>query len=75
MDHSWILLLYFVQLFSSLKSILTDVTGTKKDKKEMEKPVISPPTNFEHTVHVGFDAITGEFTVCINTRIQFLKTS
>lgn len=30
----------------------------------MEKPIISPPTNFEHTVHVGFDAITGEFTVC-----------
>lgn len=39
--------------------------GTKKERKEMEKPVISPPTNFEHTVHVGFDAITGEFTVCI----------
>lgn len=32
----------------------------------MEKPVISPPTNFEHTVHVGFDAITGEFTVCVS---------
>jgi p21-activated kinase 1 len=28
-----------------------------------EKPNISYPTNFEHTVHVGFDAITGEFTV------------
>lgn len=27
------------------------------------KPNISYPTNFEHTVHVGFDAITGEFTV------------
>ncbi|GLV41577.1 p21-activated kinase [Carabus blaptoides fortunei] len=27
-----------------------------------EKPNISYPTNFEHTVHVGFDAITGEFT-------------
>ncbi|XP_031626652.1 serine/threonine-protein kinase PAK 1 isoform X2 [Contarinia nasturtii] len=26
------------------------------------KPNISYPTNFEHTVHVGFDAITGEFT-------------
>lgn len=28
-----------------------------------EKPNISYPTNFEHTVHVGFDAVTGEFTV------------
>ncbi|XP_035210147.1 serine/threonine-protein kinase PAK 2-like isoform X3 [Stegodyphus dumicola] len=36
--------------------------STKKERKELEKPVISPPTNFEHTVHVGFDAITGEFT-------------
>lgn len=40
--------------------------STKKDKKKdsdyNEKLVISPPTNFEHTVHVGFDAITGEFT-------------
>lgn len=26
------------------------------------KPEISYPTCFEHTVHVGFDAITGEFT-------------
>lgn len=32
-----------------------------KDNKD--KPNISYPTNFEHTVHVGFDAITGEFTV------------
>ena len=30
-----------------------------------DKPKISYPTNFEHTVHVGFDAITGEFTVSI----------
>ena len=35
--------------------------------KENEKPVISLPSNFEHTVHVGFDPHTGEFTVC---RIQ-----
>jgi len=28
-----------------------------------DKLVISPPSNFEHTVHVGFDAHTGEFTV------------
>lgn len=30
------------------------------DKK---KPEISHPTHFEHTIHVGFDPNTGEFTV------------
>ena len=35
----------------------------KGDKRENEKPNISYPTNFEHTIHVGFDALTGEFTV------------
>ena len=34
-----------------------------KKNKEDSKPNISYPTNFEHTVHVGFDAVTGEFTV------------
>lgn len=33
-----------------------------KVKGREDKPNISYPTNFEHTVHVGFDAITGEFT-------------
>ncbi|CAG9854943.1 unnamed protein product [Phyllotreta striolata] len=28
-----------------------------------DKPNISYPTNFEHTVHVGFDPISGEFTL------------
>eukprot|EP00794_Sanderia_malayensis_P011044 gene11044-12209_t len=27
-----------------------------------KKPEISLPTQFEHTVHVGFDPVTGEFT-------------
>lgn len=35
----------------------------KKNKDGGDKPNISYPTNFEHTVHVGFDAVTGEFTV------------
>lgn len=34
-----------------------------KHKVKDDKPNISYPTNFEHTVHVGFDAVTGEFTV------------
>ncbi|XP_045117128.1 serine/threonine-protein kinase PAK 3-like isoform X5 [Portunus trituberculatus] len=33
-----------------------------KRHKEADKPNISYPTNFEHTIHVGFDACTGEFT-------------
>lgn len=36
-----------------------------KVKENKDKPNISYPTNFEHTVHVGFDAVTGEFTVCL----------
>lgn len=28
-----------------------------------KKPEISYPTQFEHTIHVGFDPVTSEFTV------------
>lgn len=42
-----------------------------KVKENKDKPNISYPTNFEHTVHVGFDAVTGEFTVgSPNTRVS-----
>jgi hypothetical protein len=34
-----------------------------KTIKKDDKPIISAPSNFEHTVHVGFDPTTGEFTV------------
>ncbi|XP_047353222.1 serine/threonine-protein kinase Pak isoform X2 [Vespa velutina] len=37
--------------------------GKMKVKENKDKPNISYPTNFEHTVHVGFDAVTGEFTL------------
>ena len=30
-----------------------------------KKPEISYPTQFEHTIHVGFDPVTGEFTVSL----------
>ena len=44
--------------------IIFEFTGGKIYKlRENEKPVISPPSNFEHTIHVGFDPHTGEFTV------------
>lgn len=45
--------------------------GKMKVKENKDKPNISYPTNFEHTVHVGFDAVTGEFTVCLTCIIQF----
>ncbi|XP_063986937.1 serine/threonine-protein kinase Pak isoform X1 [Diachasmimorpha longicaudata] len=37
--------------------------GKMKVRENKDKPNISYPTNFEHTVHVGFDAVTGEFTL------------
>lgn len=49
--------------------------SAKKERKEMDKPVISPPTNFEHTVHVGFDSITGEFTGMPESWARLLQSS
>jgi len=46
------------------------LSGSKK--KEKERPEISPPSDFEHTIHVGFDAVTGEFTVSI-LALKFLR--
>uniref|UniRef100_A0A7N4P076 CRIB domain-containing protein n=1 Tax=Sarcophilus harrisii TaxID=9305 RepID=A0A7N4P076_SARHA len=44
--------------------ILSMFSGTEKEskKKGKERPMISPPSAFQHTVHVGFDAVTGQFT-------------
>lgn len=57
------------------KTKLKSSKSTKKERKEAEKPVISPPTNFEHTVHVGFDAITGEFTGMPESWAKLLQNS
>jgi len=38
------------------------VMGFKLFPQSKKKPEISLPTQFEHTVHVGFDPVTGEFT-------------
>lgn len=48
--------------------------GKMKVKENKDKPNISYPTNFEHTVHVGFDAVTGEFTVCFIIVTYFLTS-
>lgn len=42
-------------------------------KKEKERPEISLPSDFEHTIHVGFDAVTGEFTVSISEAFFHLE--
>jgi len=55
-----------------MKPLPKEPDDEKRKKAKMAKPnkiyklsdklVISPPSNFEHTVHVGFDPHTGEFT-------------
>ncbi|KAJ8274372.1 hypothetical protein COCON_G00089970 [Conger conger] len=48
--------------------------GRKKDK-DKERPEISHPSDFEHTIHVGFDAVTGEFTGMPEQWARLLQTS
>ncbi|KAL1022906.1 hypothetical protein UPYG_G00034040 [Umbra pygmaea] len=52
----------------------TEKGGRKKDK-DKERPEISPPSDFEHTIHVGFDAVTGEFTGLPEQWARLLQTS
>lgn len=54
--------------------------ASKKNKKHTEltnidKPVISPPTNFEHVYHIGFNADTGEFNNLPQKWAKLLKIS
>lgn len=37
------------------------------------KPDISNPVDFEHMIHVGFDPVTGEFTVSTVTVVASCK--
>lgn len=46
-----------------INPILLSFSESKEKKEAAEKPVISRPSNFEHTIHVGYDPKTGEFTV------------
>uniref|UniRef100_A0A0K0E0N6 non-specific serine/threonine protein kinase n=1 Tax=Strongyloides stercoralis TaxID=6248 RepID=A0A0K0E0N6_STRER len=46
---------------SKLKAFVAGKKSKTKDKIS-DKPIISLPSNFEHTVHVGYDPSTGEFT-------------
>lgn len=58
-DHIFIKMYYFISCFNKMivSSIIESyrahtVTMFSKKKK---KPLISPPSNFEHRVHTGFD--------------------
>ncbi|CAG0896041.1 unnamed protein product [Darwinula stevensoni] len=56
------------------KKFKTKIKGTYH-KRENEKPNISYPTNFEHTVHVGFDPVSGEFTGMPEEWMRLLQSS
>uniref|UniRef100_A0A2M4BFR1 non-specific serine/threonine protein kinase n=1 Tax=Anopheles marajoara TaxID=58244 RepID=A0A2M4BFR1_9DIPT len=57
------------------KKTLKSKIKVSKASHNDSKPNISYPTNFEHTVHVGFDAITGEFTGMPEQWALMLKNS
>uniref|UniRef100_A0A672S2Q5 non-specific serine/threonine protein kinase n=1 Tax=Sinocyclocheilus grahami TaxID=75366 RepID=A0A672S2Q5_SINGR len=56
-----------------IRSILTG--GGDKTNKKKERPEISLPSDFEHTIHVGFDSVTGEFTGMPEQWARLLQTS
>uniref|UniRef100_H2ZB83 non-specific serine/threonine protein kinase n=1 Tax=Ciona savignyi TaxID=51511 RepID=H2ZB83_CIOSA len=58
----------------NLKNIFIGDDKSKKEKVR-ERPEISYPSDFEHTVHVGFDAVTGEFTGMPQQWYRLLQTS
>uniref|UniRef100_A0A8D3D9E7 non-specific serine/threonine protein kinase n=1 Tax=Scophthalmus maximus TaxID=52904 RepID=A0A8D3D9E7_SCOMX len=55
--------------------IISIFSGGRKKDKDKERPEISPPSDFEHTIHVGFDAVTGEFTGMPEQWARLLQTS
>lgn len=60
----------------SKSRVLGSIFGDRPNKKkEKERPEISLPSDFEHTVHVGFDAVTGEFTGMPEQWLRLLSTS
>lgn len=49
------------------------LSGGRKKDRDKERPEISPPSDFEHTIHVGFDAVTGEFTVSFHCLLILIR--
>ncbi|KAM9315868.1 serine/threonine-protein kinase PAK 2 [Gastrophryne carolinensis] len=60
---------------SSRNKIISIFSSNEKTGKKKERPEISPPSDFEHTIHVGFDAVTGEFTGMPEQWARLLQTS
>ncbi|MED6267374.1 Serine/threonine-protein kinase PAK 2 [Characodon lateralis] len=56
-------------------SIFASEKGFKKKDRDKDRPEISSPSDFEHTIHVGFDAVTGEFTGMPEQWARLLQTS
>uniref|UniRef100_A0A8D3AVL1 non-specific serine/threonine protein kinase n=1 Tax=Scophthalmus maximus TaxID=52904 RepID=A0A8D3AVL1_SCOMX len=50
-------------------SMFASEKGGRKKDRDKDRPEISSPSDFEHTIHVGFDAVTGEFTVNFKVRV------
>ncbi|XP_077417738.1 serine/threonine-protein kinase PAK 2-like isoform X3 [Vanacampus margaritifer] len=51
------------------------LAGGRKKDRDKDRPEISSPSDFEHTIHVGFDAVTGEFTGMPEQWARLLQTS
>ncbi|XP_012731190.1 serine/threonine-protein kinase PAK 2 [Fundulus heteroclitus] len=56
-------------------SIFVSEKGSKKKDRDKDRPEISSPSDFEHTIHVGFDSVTGEFTGMPEQWARLLQTS
>uniref|UniRef100_A0A8C5GJZ1 non-specific serine/threonine protein kinase n=1 Tax=Gouania willdenowi TaxID=441366 RepID=A0A8C5GJZ1_GOUWI len=56
-------------------SIFASEKGGRKKDRDKDRPEISSPSDFEHTIHVGFDAVTGEFTGMPEQWARLLQTS
>lgn len=64
MSSDYVLVITFFNILPFVFSItFLFLSGGRKKDRDKERPEISPPSDFEHTIHVGFDAVTGEFTV------------
>ncbi|XP_063287556.1 serine/threonine-protein kinase PAK 1 isoform X1 [Pelobates fuscus] len=57
------------------KNIFRSIFPGTGGAKTTWKPEISLPSDFEHTIHVGFDAVTGEFTGMPKQWALLLQTS
>uniref|UniRef100_A0A8C6W147 non-specific serine/threonine protein kinase n=1 Tax=Nothobranchius furzeri TaxID=105023 RepID=A0A8C6W147_NOTFU len=50
-------------------------SAPEEKNRKKDRPEISSPSDFEHTIHVGFDAVTGEFTGMPEQWARLLQTS